>query len=128
VTHTLHVFVLRDLETGRQLGLGGIAPTARYVSLKFRDVDRIQRRYATASEWPEFEARRAEHFPPTPLESGHVVVQMLLPTDNRAGIKVQYLTEYRVTVAESQELFTRLDAALVQLRLVPKQERTPDPL
>ena len=104
MTHTLHILVLRDLETGRQLGLGGIAPTARCVSLKVRGLDRLQRRYATASEWPEFEARAAEHFPPTPFES-KVVVRTLLSSDERAhqSAVLDSLPGQRCTAARTRD-------------------------
>jgi hypothetical protein len=45
-----------------------------------------------------------------------------------ARIRVQYLTLYRVNVAQPHALVTRLDTALVQLGLVPKLEGTRDPL
>jgi DNA invertase Pin-like site-specific DNA recombinase len=90
VTHTLFVFSLRDLETGRHLGLGGICPTARYCSFALVGADRPDRRHPESTDWRTFEREALSHYPATPLESAHIAVRMLVPSWHRSGTTVQF--------------------------------------
>jgi hypothetical protein len=85
--------------------------------------DRLDRRHPEAAEWKLFERAALGHYPATPLESTHIVPRMLVTSWYRTGVTVQFASEYPVTVEQPHELLTRLDAALVQLGVVPKLEK-----
>jgi hypothetical protein len=86
-------FTLSHVPTGIGLGVALICAEAHYASIAWRDIDQLDRKWVTPDEWRAFESTLGDHFSPGPLESGHLVVRMLVPVSLRQSIIVQYLAD-----------------------------------
>jgi hypothetical protein len=86
-------FTLSHLATGNCVGLALICSEARYASVAWRGIDRLDRKLVTVDEWRAFQSARRDHFSPSPFERDHVVARMLVPVAVRHSITVQYLAD-----------------------------------
>jgi hypothetical protein len=108
VTATL--FVLTTLDTGRSPGAGLICLDARYASVAWRGVDRVDRRFASPAVWRSVEAELTPGFDAGPLEKTSGIWRLL--TGGRSDVVVQYLCAepFDATPTVSAQLDARLRA------------------
>lgn len=107
MTHDAYVFGLSNEQ--RLAGIAVICPTARYVSLRFADVDRPDRRHLSPHEWRRVEAELAQGLPASALPVGSALVAALVASSFPTTLQVQYRLVVPVEAAPVQTLATRLD-------------------
>lgn len=73
-----------------------LVPDAHYISIAWPGEPRLERRYADPDGWRLLEAAITEPLPSTPLDPSHVIVRVLLPSDQRHRIGVRYLGDGQV--------------------------------
>ncbi len=115
---TIHVFTIRQLETGRLVGQAVVCAPARYASVLWHGAERPDRRFAALAEWQAIDRELALQLPPEPLESTNPIV-VLLARERGAGLAIQYLYQDRVP----EDGRGAVDVAQLDLRLRQTQER-----
>ena len=112
VTSRVLTFALSDSQTGRE-GVALLVPDAHYISIAWPGEPRLERRYADPDGWRLLERAIDEPLPAMPLDATHVIVRMLLPSEQRRRISVRYLGDGQVD-ARLRNHVPRLDEWLLQ--------------
>jgi len=110
MTHTATVFVLTSTGTGQAVAFGLVCPEARYCGVLVRGADRVDRRFATPTDWQALEREIREGLPPTPL-GRQTACGRLLAGD--AAVTVQWMWAKLVDVGEPGQTAQALDALLL---------------
>lgn len=110
---TATLFTLRRLGSGEIEGVALVCPEARYCSVRSRDGQRLDRRFATPRDWRALE-RELSSLPPGALSDQSITVRVLTGRD----LGVQYLVSHDVEAAP-EALANVLDALLNAQSLEP---------
>jgi hypothetical protein len=101
---------LTALESGRRVGHAVMCAEARYVCVQLAGVDRPERRFIRAQDWPALDHAVSETLQAGPLPVDGAISSALLPPDKRRSTVVQYL--YAQPVVDGPDVAVRLDALL----------------
>ena len=116
---TVHVFLIRALETGRMLGAAAICAQARYASIAAAGSARLERRFVAPAGWLAIEREFGDQLEPGPLPTTSAVVQALqLGTDQ----VVQYLSAEPISQDAPAAVVSALDERLRAAVAAPRLE------
>ena len=121
---TVFTFVIRDLELGRLVGLEVCAPEVRYYSVKWRQQERIDRRFASPTQWRTLEQDLGPGLPAGPMPANGTLAAVLFRGDRRSrNVTMQYLSGTELLRVPVDDIAATLDRYLLA-QMGPLADRT----
>lgn len=107
---TAYTFTIRTRETGQFVGQAVLCAEARYVSIWWKHPPRVDRRFATPTQWLRVINELDAKLPAAPLEDESTIVKVLAG-DHALRVVIQYLSAQPINEGDAPD---RVAVALEQ--------------